>query len=78
MYIPAMKSKPVEVSVEGVQVDGLDALLEAGRKLQQLDPKRFERVLALCRTYVSIYERPGEADEAGYRTDPRRRPPSVR
>lgn len=44
-------------------MDGLDALTEAGRKLRDLDPQRFERVLALCRAYVSIYERPEESDE---------------
>lgn len=59
-----MNVPPDDVSgVEGLQVDGLDALLEAGRKLQELDPKRFERVLAICRGYVAIYERPSESEE---------------
>ncbi len=48
---------------EPVEVDGLDALLEAGRRLRQLDPERFERVLAICRAYVAIYERPQESEE---------------
>ena len=48
---------------ERIEVDGLDALLAAGRRLRDLDPERFERVLALCRTYVAIYERPDESEE---------------
>ena len=48
---------------ESVQVDGLDALLVAGRKLLELDPERFDKLLSLCRMYVSIYERPNEAEE---------------
>jgi hypothetical protein len=44
-------------------VDGLDALLVAGRRLLELDRARFERVLSLCRLYVSIYERPDEDEE---------------
>lgn len=48
---------------EPVNIDGLDALLVAARRLRELDPERFERVLALCRTYVSIYERPDEPEE---------------
>lgn len=48
---------------ESVEVDGLDALLESGRKLRDLDPDRFKRVLAICRAYVAIYERPDESEE---------------
>lgn len=48
---------------ERIEVDGLDALLAAGRRLRELDPERFERVLALCRAYVAIYDRPEESDE---------------
>ncbi len=44
-------------------MDGLDALLAAGRRLLELDPKRFQRLLALCRTYVAIYERPDESED---------------
>jgi hypothetical protein len=44
-------------------VDGLDALLAAGRRLRELDPERFERVLAIARAYVAIYERPEEPEE---------------
>ena len=48
---------------ESVEVDGLDALLAAGRRLLELDPDRFQKLLALCRTYVAIYERPNEEEE---------------
>ena len=44
-------------------VDGLDALLVAGRRLRELSPERFDRVLALCRTYVAAYDRQHEADD---------------
>jgi len=44
-------------------VDGLDALLASARRLRELDVERFQRVLALCRAYVAVYERPDEADE---------------
>lgn len=44
-------------------MDGLDALLAAGRRLRELDPERFERVLSICRAYVAIYERPDESEE---------------
>lgn len=44
-------------------MDGLDALLAAGRRLLELDPERFKKLLALCRTYVAIYERPDEAED---------------
>lgn len=64
MYSPTMKDFPARSEgAEPVQVDALDALLEAGRKLRKYDPDRFERVLALCRGYVSIYERPLESEE---------------
>lgn len=48
---------------EHLDVDGLDALLVAARRLLDLDTERFQRVLALCRAYVAVYDRPGEADE---------------
>ena len=48
---------------EGLEVDGLDALLASARRLRELDLGRFQRVLALCRAYVAVYERPDEADE---------------
>lgn len=48
---------------EHLGVDGLDALLVAARRLMDLDVDRFQRVLALCRAYVAVYDRPEEADE---------------
>jgi hypothetical protein len=48
---------------EALEVDGLDALLAAGRRLRDLDPERFERVLSICRAYVAVYDRPEESDE---------------
>ena len=48
---------------EGLGVDGLDALLLAGRRLLELDPERFARILALCRTYVAVYDRDDESEE---------------
>ncbi len=44
-------------------MDGLDALLVAGRRLRELDPERFERLLTIARAYVAIYERPEEPEE---------------
>lgn len=48
---------------EGIEVEGLDALLAAGRRLLDLDADRFQRVLSLARAYVAAYERPEEPDE---------------
>lgn len=48
---------------EPIEVDGLDALLAAGRRLRELDPERFEKVLALARAYVAIFDRPDEEEE---------------
>ena len=48
---------------EPVEVDGLDALLAAGRRLREVDPVRFERLLTLARAYVAIYDRDDEPEE---------------
>jgi hypothetical protein len=48
---------------EKLDVDGLDALLISARRLRDLDIARFQRVLALCRAYVAVYDRPEESDE---------------
>lgn len=48
---------------ECIEVDGLDALLAAGRRLREVDPERFQRILSLCRTYVAIYDRPDESEQ---------------
>lgn len=58
-----MSSKEPAVEVEALEVDGLDAWSTAGRKLRELDPERFQKVLSLARTYVAIYERPDESGE---------------
>jgi hypothetical protein len=54
-----MATRPMMIgSMAGPKVvDGLDELLDAGRRLRALDPERFMRVLYLCRAYVAIYER---------------------
>lgn len=41
---------------------GLDALVEVARRLLDVDPERFLRVLALARAYVSVYDLPHEGD----------------
>ena len=46
-----------------IEVDGLDALLVAARRLQEIDRDRFKVVLNLCRTYVAAFDRPEEPDE---------------
>ena len=38
-------------------VDGLDELLDGGRRLRARDPERFLRVLALIRAYLAIYDK---------------------
>ncbi len=52
-----MKAQP-----EGLVVEDLDAFCDAGRRLREVDPERFRRVLALVRTYVAIYDRELESD----------------
>ena len=48
---------------EPIEVDGLDALLVADSRLQELDRDRFRIVLNLCRTYVAAFDRADEPDE---------------
>ncbi len=48
---------------ESVEVDGLDALLAAARRLREVDKDRFLIVLDLCRTYVAAFDRPEEPEE---------------
>lgn len=45
-----------------MKVDGLDALLAAGRRLQEIDPDAFSQVLAAARAFVVAHDRPEEAD----------------
>lgn len=56
-YAPEMKAK------EGLHIDGLDALLAAGRRLLEVDPERFTKILGLARTFVAIYDRPEETED---------------
>lgn len=44
-------------------LEGIDELLAAGRRLQDLDPDRFMRLLSLARAYLAIYDHPLEALE---------------
>jgi hypothetical protein len=48
---------------EPIEVDGLDALLVAARRLRDLSPERFRLVLDICRTYVAAFDRPDESDD---------------
>jgi len=48
---------------ETLEVDGLDALLAAGRRLLEIKPEAFAKVLAAARAFVAIYDRPEEPDE---------------
>jgi hypothetical protein len=47
---------------EALEVQGLDALLVAGRKLQESDPDAFARLLAAARALVAVHERPDEPE----------------
>lgn len=48
---------------ESLEVDGLDALMTAARRLRKLSPERFRVVLNLCTTYVAAFDRPDEDEE---------------
>lgn len=48
---------------EALEVQGLDALLVAARRLQEIDPDSFAKVLAAARAFVAAHERPDEPDE---------------
>lgn len=48
---------------EALEIHGLDALLAAGRRLQEINPDAFAKVLAAARAFVAIYERPDETDQ---------------
>lgn len=47
---------------EGVLVNGLEAWIEAGRRLGEVDPKRFAEVLAFARLYLTLHERELESE----------------
>jgi hypothetical protein len=46
-----------------VSVEALDEWDVAGRRLRELSPARFERLLQIARTYLAAYDRPDESDE---------------
>lgn len=48
---------------EALEIHGLDALLAAGRRLQEVNPDAFAKVLAAARAFVAIYERPDEPEQ---------------
>lgn len=48
---------------EALEVQGLDALLLAGRRLLELDPDSFAKVLAAARAFVAAHERPEEEEQ---------------
>lgn len=37
--------------------------LRAGERLRELDPARFDRLLAIAESYVAVYERPLEDED---------------
>lgn len=45
---------------EALEVSAIDALLLAGRRLLEINPSAFGKVLAAARAFVAIYERPDE------------------
>ena len=51
-------------AVERVYDDDHARWCELGRRLRELDPARFQRVLAIARGYVSVYDSPDESEEA--------------
>lgn len=48
---------------EALEVEAVDALLEAGRRLREVDPAAFAKVLAAVRALVAVHDRPGEPAE---------------
>lgn len=43
-------------------VDGQEAWVEAGRRLREVEPQGFARLLALARAFVAIHDRSMEDD----------------
>src|SRR5580698_1162500 len=54
---------PRRAGTEGVEIDGLEALLAAGRRLLEVSPESFAKALAVARAFVAIFDRPDEPDE---------------
>ena len=49
---------------KGLVVEDLEAFTEAGRRLRELDPEKFRRLLALARAFVALHDRELESNEA--------------
>jgi hypothetical protein len=49
---------------EPLVLEGLDAFTEAGRRLRDVDPEKFRRVLALAMAFVSLHEPQLESEES--------------
>lgn len=45
---------------EALEVEAIDALLIAGRRLLEVDPPAFQKVLAAARALVAAHDRPDE------------------
>lgn len=54
MYLHRMKGS---CDREGTIIEALDAWDEAGRRLQQHDPEKFEQILSITRAFVALFER---------------------
>jgi len=48
---------------EGRLVDALEAWAEAGRKLRDYDPEKFQQILSITRAFVALFERGVEDPE---------------
>jgi hypothetical protein len=48
---------------EALEVQGLDALLVAGRRLLEEKPEAFAKVLAVARAFIAVLDRPNEPIE---------------
>ena len=51
------------MKLEGLVVEDLDAFIAAGKRLREVDPEKFRRILALIRAFVSVYDRDLESPE---------------
>ena len=55
--VRARRESPKSIEVE---VNGLDALLVAGRRLLEEKPEAFAKVLAAARAFIAVIDRPKE------------------
>ena len=47
---------------EALEVTAIEALLLAGRRLLEIDPDAFSKLLAAARALVAVHERPDEEE----------------